>query len=268
MAKQETHETKELTIQKLNSSVLSVIGSKNLMLFDKAFRVAEAIGELKLLLTPEYMKPIMALQGNKLGFRTDKDKTGGYSEDVVKNCLIEATLMGLQVTGNQFNIIAGNTYPTKEGMGYLLANFEGLEYTLTTAFPRINESKTSAAVGVKIKWKLNGVSTEESFEIPIKLDAYTSVDAMLGKATRKGRAWLYSKISGTEITDGEVEDATHTVVSSKVNKRKEEIENERMDKMIADCTDLTSLELLQNANPDFDASLFDAKKAELINKQS
>lgn len=209
-----TKESKEIVIQKLNNSVLSVIGSEKLMLFDKAYRIAEAVGELKMLLTDEYMKPILALQGNRLGFRTDKDKTGGYDKDVVKNCLIEATLMGLQVTGNHFNIIAGNTYPTKEGLGYLLANFPGLTYTLTTALPRINSDKTSAAVGVKIKWTLAGKSSEESFEIPIKVDQYTSVDALIGKATRKGRAWLYSKISGTEITDGEVEDGEAKVVSS------------------------------------------------------
>ncbi len=210
-------QNKEIVIQKLNESVLSVIGSEKLQLFDKAYKVAEAIGQLQILLTPEYMKPIMALQGNRLGFKTDKDKAGGYPEAVVKNCLIEATLMGLQVTGNQFNIIAGNTYPTKEGMGYLLANFPGLVYTLTTALPRTNADKTSAAVGVNIKWTLAGKSNNESFEIPIKLDAYTSVDAMIGKATRKGRAWLYSKISGTEVTDGEVEDGEAKVMSSKLN---------------------------------------------------
>ena len=118
---------KETTIEALNNSVMSVIGSDKMKSFEKAYIVAEAISNLQTLLTPEYMKPILALQGNRLGFRTDKDKNGGYSEAQVKNCLIEAVLMGLQPTGNQFNIIAGNTYPTKEGLGYLLANFQGLD---------------------------------------------------------------------------------------------------------------------------------------------
>ncbi|MFK5282891.1 hypothetical protein ACI3PL_25325, partial [Lacticaseibacillus paracasei] len=80
----------------------------------------------------------MALQGNRLGFKTDKDKSGGYPESVVKNCLIEAVLLGIQPTGNQFNIIAGNMYPTKEGCGYLLNNFKGLSYNLVCSLPRIN----------------------------------------------------------------------------------------------------------------------------------
>lgn len=244
-------------------SVLSVLGSQKLLGFDKAYKVADSIEKLKELLTSEYMKPIMALQGNRLGFRTDKDKNGGYPEATVKNCLIEAVLMGLQPVGNQFNIIAGNTYPTKEGMGYLLANFPGLNYTLTTSLPRINPDKTSAAVGVKIKWTLNGVETEESFEIPIKMDAYTTVDALIGKATRKARAWLYSKISGTEVTDGEVEDTTHVVMESKMKKSKEETEMERMKILLDDCKTIEDVSLLQMQAPDFPAELY-AKRIQEI----
>lgn len=202
--------------QKLDSNVLSVIGSEKIQGFQKAYLVAEAISQLSELLTPEYMKPIMALQGNRLGFKSDKDlvksqgggyvKGPGYPESVVKNCLIEAVLMGLQPVNNQFNIIGGNMYPTKEGCGYLLNNFKGLSYNLVCSLPRINSDKTSAAVDVKISWVLNGESKEETIPIPIKMDAYTSVDALIGKATRKGRAWLLSRISGMEITDGEIED--------------------------------------------------------------
>src|SRR6187551_1080575 len=142
-------------VKKLNESVGSVIQSDGLIGFEKAFLIARATGELKKLLTPEYMKPIMELQGNKLGFKTDKDSSGGYPEAVVKNCLIEAVLIGLQPYGNQFNIIAGNMYPTKEGFGYLLINFNGLSYEIIPSLPRIGSDKTSAAIVMKIKWSLN-----------------------------------------------------------------------------------------------------------------
>src|SRR5215204_5340477 len=105
----------------LNEKVFSVLSADQLNGFEKAYLIANAIAELKSLLTPEYMKPIMQMQGNKLGFKTDKDKDGGYPEAIVKNCLIEAVLMGVQPFGNQFNIIANNTYITKEGYGYLLS---------------------------------------------------------------------------------------------------------------------------------------------------
>ena len=114
--------------------------------------------------------------------------------------------MGLQPVNNQFNIIGGNMYPTKEGCGYLLNNFKGLSYNLVCSLPRINPNNTSAAVDVKISWILNGETKEETIPIPIKMDSYTSVDAIIGKATRKGRAWLLSRISGMEITDGDIQD--------------------------------------------------------------
>lgn len=198
----------------IDQRILSVIGNKALAGFEKANVVASAIEELKTLLTPEYMKPIMALQGNKLGFRTDKDKTGGYGMDVVKNCLIEAVLVGLQPTGNQFNIIAGNMYPTKEGCGYLLKNFPTLTFDIVCGLPKINADKTGSAVDVTIKWNINNTENEKVIPIPIKIDSYTSVDAIIGKATRKARAWLLSTIMNVEITDGEVEDAQAVVVSS------------------------------------------------------
>lgn len=210
-------ENKQEVIKKLDSSVLAVIGNAALQGFEKAHVVSNAINELKTLLTDEYMRPIMALQGNKLGFRTDKDKSGGYPIEVVRNCLIEAVLLGLQPTGNQFNIIAGNTYPTKEGCGYLLNNFPGLKYDLVVSIPRVNEQKTGAAVEVTINWTINnGEKNSKVVPIAIKMDQYTSVDSIVGKATRKGRAWLLSAISGTEVTDGDVQDVPFNEVKDAV----------------------------------------------------
>jgi len=69
------------TIKELNESVVSVIGADGLIMFEKAYLIANAAQKLKGLLTKEYMSPIMALQGNKLGFKTDRDDKGGYSEE-------------------------------------------------------------------------------------------------------------------------------------------------------------------------------------------
>jgi len=202
--------------KQLNSSVISVLGQENLIGFEKAYLIANATGQLKALLTPEYMRPIMQLQGNVLGFKTDKDKNGGYKEEIVKNCLIEAVLMGLQPYGNQFNIIAGNTYPTKQGLGYLLSNFKGLSYEIIPSLPRVNKENTSAAIVMNISWSVNGSKVKErQIEIPIKVNNFMGTDAIIGKATRKARAWLYSTITGSEISDGDIQDldsATQTIV--------------------------------------------------------
>lgn len=255
-------------IEKLDSSVLTVIGSRAILGFEKAHVVSTAINDLKLLLTDEYMKPIMALQGNRLGFRTDRDKNGGYTVDIVRNCLIEAVLMGLQPTGNQFNIIAGNTYPTKEGCGYLLNNFPGLNYEIVCGLPRVNSEKTSSAVDCAISWSINGSDPiEKTVPIPIKMDSYTSLDSVIGKATRKARAWLLSRIMGMEVTDGEVEDVKHTVVSSTVKKTPEQQAFERLNTLISECANVEMLQTYREHIGSLEQQeLFDAKLEELTKK--
>ena len=86
---------------KLNESVLAVLGAENVQGFEKSYQIANSIQFLKENLTDEYMKPIMSMQGSRLGFKTDKDKDGGYPLKVVKECLIDAVLSGVQLYGNQ-----------------------------------------------------------------------------------------------------------------------------------------------------------------------
>ena len=194
--------------QQLNTAVSSVLSNTQLQGFEKAFQYAEAIDVLKSILTPEYMKPILSLQGNKLGFKTDKDATGGYSQEIVKNCLIEAVLYGLQPCGNQFNIIAGNMYSTKEGVGALLKLIHGLHYKIDFELPRISADKTSAAVDANVEWTINGVTQNQTLKIPVKVNQHMGADAVIGKATRKARKWLYDHITGSELPEGDVTD-TH-----------------------------------------------------------
>jgi hypothetical protein len=175
----------------------------------------------------------MQLQGNRLGFKTDKDKGSGYPVDVVKNCLIEAVLMGLQPYGNEFNIIAGNTYPTKEGLGRVLATWNGLQYTLVCAVPKPQQDGKSAVIDVSLKWTINNKEHSQVVPIAVKMDAYTSVDALVGKATRKGRAWLLSAISGIEITDGDITDAEFLEVKQGTKDYKEASLNKQYDRVVA-----------------------------------
>lgn len=184
----------------LNGSIATVIGSKSIQGFEKAYIIAQATTDLREALTPEYMKPIMALQGSKLGFKSDKM----YEEKVVKDCIIEAVLTGVQPCGNQFNIIAGNCYITKEGFGFLLGGVDGLKYKIIPELPRIQNQ--SAAVNMKIWWKIQGEENTEIIDFAIKVNQYMGADAVIGKAMRKARAWLFNTITGAEIGDGDVSD--------------------------------------------------------------
>ena len=200
---------KTLAVQ-LNQTVMGAINSEAISGFEKAFTVSTAIGKLKAALTDEYMAPIMALQSNRLGFKTDKDKDGGYPMATVKNCLIEAVLMGLQPYGNEFNIIAGNTYATKEGLGAILKKFNGLSYEIVPMGVNMKLTPDSAEATMKLKWMLHGAPQERELKFVVKTNAYATADAVIGKATRKCRKWLHDTISGFEIPEGEVGDIVTT----------------------------------------------------------
>jgi len=218
-------------IKKLDDQVLSVIGDDAIHGFKKAYVVAQAVGELKTLLNDNYMKPIMDLQGNKLGFKTDRDKDGGYSLDIVKNCLIEAVLTGVEPVGNQFNIIKGQCYITKEGFKHLLSKQKGLWYNIVPNLPRINSESTSAAIVMDIQWSIDGGNkNKSSMDIPIKVNKLMGTDAVIGKATRKARAWLFNTITGCEIGDGDASDlevieVKPQTVEDKKKTMKDKIEN-------------------------------------------
>lgn len=223
----------------LNGIVLSVLGDAQVQLFEKAFLTASAIQQLDLALTAEYMQPIMFLQGSKLGFRTDKDSSGGYPQQVVKRCLIEAVLSGVQPAGNHFNIIAGNMYITKEGYGYLLANLPGLWYKITPTLPRIKDN--SGAVVMSIEWQYNGTPGKQELDVPVKVNAGMGTDAVIGKATRKARHWLYTTLTGTEMPEGDVTDVDFKIVQEKA---KPNHELERAISMIEATTTVEKLEAL------------------------
>jgi len=203
-------------ILKLNDAITLGTTANKLQGFERAFTLATATQQLKDLLTVEYMKPILELQGNKLGFRTDKDNEGGYKLEVVKNCLIEAVLTGVQMVGNQFNIIASNCYITKEGFGYLLNNYQGLTFEIIPKLPRVSSDNKSAAIAMQINWQLNSNAKQtREIEFPIRINERMGLDAITGKATRKARAWLYNSISGLEISDGDIQDIKAEIIDMK-----------------------------------------------------
>lgn len=205
-------QSQSLVSQELNNQVLAVLSNK-VEGFEKAFIMASALQTLDKLLTPEFMEPIMALQGSNLGFKTDKI----YSVQEVKVCLMDAVLLGLQPTNNEFNIIAKNMYPTRQGFGSLLKKINGLKYSISYSNPIFTQDKTSATCKATIKWELNGEVNIQEQEFAIKSNSYATADAILGKAERKARRWLFNTVEGTDIPDGDVTEIPHVDVTPKPN---------------------------------------------------
>lgn len=173
--------------------------------FKRAFATAEAVYQLKALLTPEVMKPILHLQNTALGFMTDR-KDNGYPLDVVKDCLIDAVLSGVSPVGNEFNIIAGRTYITKNGMKHKLSGLDGLSYTLTPGIPKMANDSKGAVVEMAIDWTYSGKENHKAINFAVRVNAGMGTDAIIGKATRKAAAWLYETVTGQTVNEGDVSD--------------------------------------------------------------
>lgn len=253
-------ENKFLSVSKIIDSEISTVLASNVNGFQKAFVMSSAIDIIKEQLTDEYMKPIMALQGSSLGFKTDQDtikeknssgkwitkKGDGYPMEIVRECLIEATFLGLEVTGNQFNIIGGNMYPTREGFGALLDKMHNLKKNFTYTNILQPAGQKVANVTVLIVWQFDGdVVKKQSIDFPIKSNEYTSYDALIGKAERKAKRWLYNTIKGTDISDGDVNDIPHVDVTNKEDEKLSNIDTlyqkVKIDMTDDECTHIDSV---------------------------
>jgi hypothetical protein len=90
-------------------------------------------------------------------------------------------------------------------MGRKLRDIRGLSYTLT---PNVPEMKAGGAVvPMHIEWTHGNVRSERTISVCVKVNTGMGADAIIGKATRKARAWLYQTVTGNEIPDGEAEPA-------------------------------------------------------------
>lgn len=199
--------------------------------FLRTFKMAAGIRLLNELITDAMLDDIMALQGTSLGFRTDKDKNGGYAKPIVKQCLIEATLRGAYCVGNEWNIIASRAYLTKEFFERVVGQLEGLtDLNVRLGVPVMANSGGGAVVPVLASWKLNGrpmelnctlqkisetVSIDE--RIPVRVNEGQGADAIHGKAKRKAFARIYARCTGSDLDDvdeGTTIDARSTAVRS------------------------------------------------------
>jgi hypothetical protein len=174
--------------------------------FEAMFKMAAGMRELRSLITEDAMKDVMQLQNTSLGFRTDKAQ-GGYGVDVVKDCVIEASLRGLRPVGNEFNIISGRLYVTKEGLSRLVREYPGVtDLRLSPAVPVMRNG--GAIVLYKATWNLDGKTQSLEREFPVRVNSGMGADAIIGKATRKMLAAIYGQLTGSEhaLPEGEVGD--------------------------------------------------------------
>jgi len=175
--------------------------------FEKAMTMAHVVGQLKNELSkPEVISALMPLQGLNIGFLTDSKLPAGYPLQVVIDCMIEAVMQGVYPTGNEFNIIAGKCYITKNGMKRKLENL-GYIKNIKLKFIDYKENGNYANVKMLIDWhdSRTNENHSESLSLLVKSDRFSTCDNILGKATRKARAWLFENVTGESVPDGDAE---------------------------------------------------------------
>lgn len=183
---------------------------------------AAAMQNLREMLTDEMMAPIMALQGSKLGFLTDRDKvrdkrTGqwiagnGYDVATVRDVTIWAWGNGARMTGNEVNIISGSGYLTKNffdrGNNELLGRNN---WWARAAVPSRIFSKDGKCVGANVSgeiwWKDAGGEHKQTLIRSIKGDDWASADSYIGKWERKAFLKIYECATNRQFDEGDVDD--------------------------------------------------------------
>lgn len=181
----------------------------------QAIVLAGGMKAMRAALTEDVVKQLfMPLQGTSLGFRTDNDKGGGYDWVTVRDCVIESMVRGFQVVGNEFNIISGRAYFTREGFERRVTEWPGLSaLELSPGVPHTVADK-GALVPYRARWLLNGKPMElvrdlvkdpttgevRDQRIPVRLNSGMGPDGALGKARRKMLAAILDRLTGAKFT--------------------------------------------------------------------
>jgi hypothetical protein len=224
----------------------SVEAVKTLPAMKKAIVLANGVTAMRQALSDQVMNQIfMPLQSTKLGFRTDKDRDGGYPMAIVRECIIEAMMRGFMPVGNEFNIIAENFYATKEGFMRKCPELDGV--TNIEHYPGVphNAGEKGALVPYTLKWKYKGapMKIERSLRqlkndkgdvveviderIPVKVNSGQGADAILGKAKRKILAQMYDVMTGSTLSDGDPDTSAIDTVGVSVPETPQQPANEK-----------------------------------------
>lgn len=218
-------ETKQLTIKKSLNALAPVVYDIEAVVTEcmpialskdqkigEALVLAEGIMRLREIFynNQEIENRILSMTNSKLGFMTDRSpsalasnsKIKPYSYEEIAECCIEALMKGYRLTDNEFNIIAKNMYPAKNGKYRLIIETSGLtEFEFGTTAPVYKTEKRKeyekmvevqyAEIRGFASWKIHGTKraiggeygTPQIFEI--KVNNRMGDDAIVGKALSK-----------------------------------------------------------------------------------
>ena len=203
-----------------------------------AFKAVIIVNNLREALTDEIMKEVfMPLMNTKIGFLTDrdpkrKDKSGKspvpYDIETVRDAIIDAASFGLLPTFNQFNIIAGKMYPTKEGYTGNLKRL-GVKYIISFGPDLAKPDAKFSEISYKINYEFRGEQKVLTGMAVTPKTSYSSYDQQKGKSERRAKKDLYEYLTGLDLgeDDGDftpAEDVTGKVIDQKENDEPKQVQ--------------------------------------------
>ncbi|MCA9037372.1 MAG: hypothetical protein KDA91_19685, partial [Planctomycetaceae bacterium] len=191
----------------------------------RTLAIANGIRMLSDSMTEGVMKVIMSLQGNELGFRTDKDDRGGYDMETVRQCALRALLHGAHLIENEFNIIAGRMYLTQSYFIRRCRQWPGVNDVQITldapdgeGVPR--DKNLEFRLGGEASCTIDGrqiiveARLRDNVDSRIVVRAFnnaTALDGAMGKAKKRLAQRLFERLSGIVVDDENDGGATVTV---------------------------------------------------------
>jgi len=197
----------------------------------RAIALANGINALRNLVDGPILDSWLTLADTPLGFKTDrapgsKDRNGKaltpYRREVIRDAIIDALLRGAEIIGNEFNVISGKYYLTKEYFERQLKEIGVEQLRVVEGVPQtMGSNGQGALVPMRASWVY--AETEQSIDcieengqdnrIAVRVNSGMGTDAILGKAYRKLYARIHRRCTNStwlakeiDTVDGEVAD--------------------------------------------------------------
>lgn len=182
--------------------------SSNLNGFEKSMAYGYYLNEIRNQFTGKALELIKNLMNTGLGFKTDRNPKDPmcknkepYSDDIIKDCATQAVMHGLYIHGNEFNILGGNFYATKEGLERIVNQNPNLERSVKEVGKGFKQNPENGIWGLSFEYEFKLKEKQEvkdsivvyvrgkqgNYEIPF--------DAVMGKARRKLLKTIYNKMT-------------------------------------------------------------------------
>ena len=180
----------------------------NLNGFEKSMAYGYYLNEIRNQFTGKALELIKNLMNTGLGFKTDRNPKDPmcknkepYSDDIIRDCATQAVMHGLYIHGNEFNILGGNFYATKEGLERIVNQNPNLERSVKEIGKGFKQNPENGIWGLSFEYEFKLKDRQEvkdsvvvyvrgkqgNYEIPF--------DAIMGKARRKLLKTIYNKMT-------------------------------------------------------------------------